>query len=108
MAAVLALLSATPALAAPSLQDATVGQTVAAMKPGDFLWAPDVAPAGPVVIVVSIAQQRAYAYRNGVPIGISTVSTGRCANSGSAGLCPARPWLSSCASSCGETACAMV
>lgn len=72
-----ALLSATPALAAPSLQGATVGQTVAAMKPGDFLWAPHVAPAGPVVIVVSIAQQRAYAYRNGIPIGISTVSTGK-------------------------------
>jgi hypothetical protein len=30
-----------------------------------------------VVIVVSIAQQRAYAYRNGLPIGISTVSTGK-------------------------------
>lgn len=73
-----------PALAAPpapapvpSLQDATVGATVAAMKPGDFLWAPQVAPEGPVVIVVSIAQQRAYAYRNGIPIGISTVSTGK-------------------------------
>jgi len=69
--------AAAPALAAPSLQGATIGQTVAAMKPGDFLWAPNVAPAGPVVIVVSIAQQRAFAYRNGVPIGISTVSTGK-------------------------------
>lgn len=73
----LALALAAPVLAAPSLQDATVGQTVAAMKPGDFIWAPVVAPSGPVVIVVSIAQQRAYAYRNGVPIGISTVSTGK-------------------------------
>ena len=72
-----ALLLASPLAAAPSLQDATVGQAVAAMKPGDFLWAPHVAPAGPVVIVVSIAQQRAYAYRNGIPIGISTVSTGK-------------------------------
>ena len=70
-------LAATPLWAAPSLQDATVGQTVAAMKPGAYLWAPHVAPAGPVVIVVSIAQQRAYAYRNGIPIGISTVSTGK-------------------------------
>ncbi|KKC23946.1 hypothetical protein WP12_22080 [Sphingomonas sp. SRS2] len=59
------------------MQDATVGATVAAMKPGDFIWAPHVAPTGPVVIVVSIAQQRAYAYRNGLPIGISTVSTGK-------------------------------
>ena len=72
-----ALLLAVPAFAAPSLQDATVGETVARMKPGDYLWAPHVAPEGPVVIVVSIAQQRAYAYRNGVPIGISTVSTGK-------------------------------
>ena len=54
-----------------------MGATVAAMKPGDYIWAPNVAPAGPVVIVVSIAQQRAFAYRNGVPIGISTVSTGK-------------------------------
>jgi len=74
--AMLALV-AMPALAAPSLQDATVGQTVDAMKPGDFIWAAHVAPSGPVVIVVSIAQQRAYAYRNGIPIGISTVSTGK-------------------------------
>ena len=74
----LALVLAAPALAAaPSLQDATVGQAVAAMKPGQFIWAPHVAPSGPVVIVVSIAQQRAYAYRNGIPIGISTVSTGK-------------------------------
>ena len=72
-----ALLLAIPATAAPSLQGATVGETVARMKPGEYIWAPDVAPAGPVVIVVSIAQQRAYAYRNGVPIGISTVSTGK-------------------------------
>jgi len=77
-----AALIATPALAAtgrtvPSLQGATVGEAVAAMKPGDYLWAPHVAPEGPVVIVVSIAQQRAYAYRNGIPIGISTVSTGK-------------------------------
>lgn len=76
-AAALLLAAPMPALAEPSLQDATVGATVAAMKPGDYLWAPHVAPAGPVVIVVSIAQQRAYAYRNGIPIGISTVSTGK-------------------------------
>src|SRR5690606_8161197 len=41
--------AATPAIAAPSLQDATVSATVAAMKPGDFIWAPNVAPSGPVV-----------------------------------------------------------
>lgn len=78
MVGILALaMLAAPASAAPSLQDASVSEAVAAMRPGDYIWAPQVAPDGPVVIVVSIARQRAYAYRNGVPIGISTVSTGK-------------------------------
>ena len=46
------------------------------LKPGGFLWAPDIAPQGPVTVIISIATQRAYAYRNGAPIGVSTVSTG--------------------------------
>lgn len=47
------------------------------MQPGDYLWAPEVAPAGPLLLIVSIKTQRAYLYRNGIPIGISTASTGR-------------------------------
>jgi hypothetical protein len=46
------------------------------MKPGEFLWAPQIAPEGPITIIVSLKTQRAYAYRNGLPIGVSTVSTG--------------------------------
>ena len=46
------------------------------LKPGEFLWAPEIAPAGPVTIIVSLKTQKAYAYRNGVAIGVSTVSTG--------------------------------
>lgn len=49
---------------------------IEALRPGEYLWAPQVAPAGPVTVIVSLATQRAYAYRNGVPIGVSTVSTG--------------------------------
>lgn len=45
-------------------------------KPGDYVWKPEISPAGPVVIVVSIPQQSLYVYRNGVRIGRSTVSTG--------------------------------
>jgi hypothetical protein len=59
------------------LDGPSVAEAVAKMKPGDFLWAPEVAPEGPVLIVVSLKTQRAYAYRNGIPIGISTVSTGK-------------------------------
>lgn len=67
-----------PALAAqPSLESGSVMEAAARLNPGDFLWAPQVAPEGPVLLVVSLATQRAVIYRNGVPIGITTVSTGR-------------------------------
>ena len=46
------------------------------MKAGTFLWAPQIAPAGPVMIIVNLKTQRAYVDRNGVPIGVTTVSTG--------------------------------
>ena len=49
----------------------------AALKPGEFVWGPDVAPEGPIVVVVSLTEQRAYVYRNGIQIGVTTVSTGK-------------------------------
>jgi hypothetical protein len=48
-----------------------------ALKPGEFVWNPGVAPDGPIVVVVSLTEQRAYVYRNGVEIGFTTVSTGK-------------------------------
>jgi len=47
------------------------------LKPGQFIWHPEVAPAGPVVVVVSLDEQRVYVYRNGLAIGLSTISSGR-------------------------------
>jgi len=49
----------------------------AALRPGQFLWYPQVAPDGPVVLVVSLDEQRAYVYRNGIAIGVSTISSGK-------------------------------
>ena len=46
-------------------------------KPGDYVWRPEASPAGPVVIVVSLADQVVFIYRNGVRIGRSTISTGK-------------------------------
>ena len=46
------------------------------LAPGQYLWTPELAPSGPVVLVVSLPEQRAHVYRNGVRIGVSTVSTG--------------------------------
>ena len=45
-------------------------------KPGDYIWHPEISPAGPVVVIVSLPDQVMYVYRNGVRIGRSTVSTG--------------------------------
>jgi len=49
----------------------------ATLKPGQFVWDPGVAPDGPMVVVVSLTEQRAYVYRNGIEIGYTTVSTGK-------------------------------
>jgi hypothetical protein len=47
------------------------------LKPGDYVWHPELSPAGPVVVLVSLPDQTLYVYRNGVRIGRSTVSTGK-------------------------------
>jgi DNA-binding beta-propeller fold protein YncE len=47
------------------------------LKPGDYIWHPELSPDGPVVIVVSIPDQVMYVYRNGIRIGRSTVSSGK-------------------------------
>jgi hypothetical protein len=47
------------------------------LKKGEFLWMAEAVTTGPVLMVVSITEQRAYVYRNGILIGATTVSTGR-------------------------------
>jgi hypothetical protein len=47
------------------------------LQKGQFIWLGEAVTAGPVVMVVSINEQKAYVYRNGVLIGATTVSTGR-------------------------------
>ena len=47
------------------------------LKKGQFLWMGGAVTTGPLVMVVSITEQRAYLYRNGVLIAATTVSTGR-------------------------------
>jgi hypothetical protein len=46
-------------------------------KPGDYVWKPQVSPTGPVLIIVSIPEQKMTVFRNGVRIGSATVSTGK-------------------------------
>ena len=47
------------------------------LKPGQYVWEPERAPEGPILIVASITEQVAYVYRNGIRIARSSVSTGR-------------------------------
>ena len=47
------------------------------LAPGQYEWHPERSPGGPLLMVVSIDDQMAYVYRNGVQIARSTVSTGR-------------------------------
>jgi L,D-transpeptidase-like protein len=49
----------------------------AKLELGEYLWVPQVSPRGPIVMVVSLPEQLAYVYRNGVIIGASTISTGK-------------------------------
>src|SRR5690606_13766196 len=74
--AVMALATAGSAQRQP-LDSGSVMQAVERLRPGHFIWVPEIAPQGPLLVVVNIATQRMVAYRNGVPIGVSTVSTGK-------------------------------
>ena len=78
MAALVCLCLAMPASAASDTQRAgTVLEAAKALKPGTFIWGPEIAPSGPVLLIVSLASQRATLYRNGIPIAISTISSGK-------------------------------
>src|ERR1700689_5154810 len=47
------------------------------LKKGQFLWMGEAVTTGPVVMVVSITEQRGYVYRKGILIGPTTESPGR-------------------------------
>jgi hypothetical protein len=47
------------------------------LRPGHFWWFADVDVSAPLLIVVSLPQQRAYVYRSGSLVAVSTISTGR-------------------------------
>jgi lipoprotein-anchoring transpeptidase ErfK/SrfK len=76
----LTLLFATCSFAAPFWGDKSsqpVETAPSQLKPGQFIWKGGAVPSGPVVVVVSIPEQKAYVYRNGIRIGVSSASTGK-------------------------------
>ena len=72
------LLAHSPAIAQQvALGTGSVVQTVTKLRPGQYVWASEIAPSGPMLLIVNVATQRAIIFRNGVPIGATTISTGR-------------------------------
>jgi len=74
-------MSAIPVHAVVPFWGATASDAVdvepAALELGHFVWLPEAAPSGPIVVVVSLDEQIAYAFRNGLRIGYAKVSTGK-------------------------------
>jgi L,D-transpeptidase catalytic domain len=58
-------------------ESVAAGTPISQLKKGEFLWMAEAVSSGPIVMVVSITEQKAYVYRNGILIGATTVSTGR-------------------------------
>ena len=78
IAAATALIFAIPASAQQvDRGDRTILESATMLKNGQFVWAPELSPAGPVLLIVNLETQRAVLFRNGVPIGATTVSSGK-------------------------------
>lgn len=70
-------LSASFAQGAPKSAQLQLAKQAEKLKPGEWVWAPQIAPKGPVLVYVDLTRQRATVYRNGVRIGVSTISSGK-------------------------------
>jgi len=77
VAATAIFLSMTPAYAGQAEVVSGIVSEASTLRPGEFVWQPDRAQEGEVEIVVSVPLQRAFVYRGGTLIGVTTVSTGR-------------------------------
>ncbi len=67
-------LSSLHAQAAPQTMPANTPSEV--LRSGQWVWYAEAVPQGPMLMLVSITQQKAYLYRNGVRVAVTTVSTG--------------------------------
>lgn len=81
LAGMLALTAAFPAAVATQGQATSspidFARQADRLEPGQWVWADEIAPSGPVLVYVDVSRQRATIYRNGVRIAVTTVSTGK-------------------------------
>src|SRR5215207_5922038 len=71
--------AASPALASGSKVSSPLqlARQAEKLKPGDWVWAPNISTGGPVLVYVDLDRQLATVYRNGVRIGVTTISSGK-------------------------------
>jgi hypothetical protein len=62
---------------APTSAELQLAKQADALKAGEWVWAPQIARDGPMLVYVDLGRQRATVYRNGVRIGVSTISSGK-------------------------------
>jgi hypothetical protein len=53
-----------------------IERQIGRLRPGDFFWEPELASSGPLVVIISLPDQTLSAYRNGIRIGYSSISSG--------------------------------
>src|SRR5438477_5635861 len=68
---------AAPAFASHANPSFLVQADASALAPGAYRWEPSIAPDGPMDMVINLGAQRAFVYRDGMLIGISTISSGK-------------------------------
>lgn len=71
------LTSAASAQGAKTSSPAEFARAIDRLKPGQWVWAPNIAPTGPLLVYVDLSRQIATVYRNGVRIAVATVSSGK-------------------------------
>ena len=69
--------SAALAQGAPKSAALQLAKQAEKLKPGEWVWKPEIAMTGPVLVYVDLGRQRATVYRNGIRIGVSTISSGK-------------------------------
>jgi L,D-transpeptidase catalytic domain len=64
-------------LVANTARGALVNKFAEELKNGEYNWFPERSMSGPVLLIVSIPDQKLYVYRNGIRVAASTCSTGK-------------------------------
>jgi hypothetical protein len=75
--AVLALPAAAQAQGSKVSSPPELARVAQHLKPGEWVWASQIAPTGPILVYVDLSRQLATVYRNGVRIAVSTISSGK-------------------------------